>query len=246
MAYIPCGPFRMGSDEDIESPRHTVFLSAYCIDLTEATNASWQACVAGSGCTPPAYPNSRTRTPYYGNAAFDEYPVIYITWLQAGAYCAWAGRRLPTEAEWEKAARGGCEVVPPETCGTEDEPPFPWGTATISCDLAHYGPCSPDDTDGAFSHPAGASPYGVLNTAGNVWEWVSDWYFGGYLDMCPDPCVDPTGPASGPGRLLRGGAFWNENHPGDVSVSATSRNGPWNEETKNEDDIGVRCVRSLP
>jgi len=216
MVYVPCGPFVMGTDPgeggSDEQPKHTVALSAYCIDLTEVTNAQWRACVAAGGCTSPAGgTSSYTRSDYHTNAAYSEYPVVRVDWNQAVAYCAWAGKRLPTEAEWEKAARGGCEVVAPATCGAEDEPAYPWGDAAPTCALANYRDCVGDtDRVGARS-PAGDGPYGERDMAGNAWEWVVDWYDVNGYDACASGCLDPVGPGSSPLglRVVRGGGWYS-------------------------------------
>jgi formylglycine-generating enzyme required for sulfatase activity len=213
MVLVPAGPFVMGSDSGEgstdEEPEHVVTLSPYCIDRTEATNAQWRSCVATGGCTAPGATSSFTRPDYYTDAAYDSHPVVNVDWSQAAAYCGWAGKRLPTEAEWEKAARGGCEMVAPSTCGEEDERTFPWGHDVPTCSLANHGGCV-GDTDRVDVRPAGRSPYGALDMAGNVWEWVADWYDAEYYHDCASGCSDPPGPGSSPDghRVMRGGGWY--------------------------------------
>lgn len=193
--FVPQGEFGMGSDDGWESekPVHTVGLKAYWIDQTEVTNAQYSLCVQAGACNPPSSPGSFTRDRYYNNTDFGRYPVISVSWYDAMAYCEWAGRRLPTEAEWEKAARG------------VDGRIYPWGE-NISCELANYIDCL-GDTSPVGSFPTAASPFGALDMAGNVWEWISDWYYIRYYNNSP---LDyPLGPDSGAYRVVRGGS-WND------------------------------------
>jgi len=173
--FIPAGEFLMGTnDKDAqhflgngvaypEVPEHTVYLDGYWIDKYEVTNARYAICVEEGACTPPWVNFSNTREEYYGNPEFDNYPVIMVDWWQASAYCEWAGGRLPTEAEWEKAARG------PK--GNE----YPWGTDfdPAVCNTSERDVGGPMRVGG---FPAGVSPYGLMDAAGNVYEWVQDWY----------------------------------------------------------------------
>jgi eukaryotic-like serine/threonine-protein kinase len=209
MVFVPSGEFSMGSPDDEgdgdEHPQHTVFLRSYWIDQTEVTNAMYEKCVTDGGCTPLIDDSSTLHDPYYGNPDFNDYPVIDVNWNQASAYCAWAGRVLPTEAQWEKAARG----IQGWT--------YPWGNE-LTCDKGNFDDETQIDTflalgrsdcDGFVetspvgSFPAGASPYGALDMAGNVREWVADWY-GRYLD---NYSKNPVGPERGTYRVVRDGSW---------------------------------------
>jgi len=157
-----------------EVPIHTVSLESYWIDKTEVTNSQYALCVADGACDPPSLNTDYIGRDYYPDPAFGDYPVTYVNWHMAHDYCAWAGRRLPTEAEWEKAARG------------TDARRYPWGSSPITADLANFcdvncpkDHANPNYNDGCAvtapvgSFPEGASPYGVLDMAGNVWEWTA-------------------------------------------------------------------------
>jgi len=207
MVFVAPGPFVMGSDLDeaintYETPEHVVTLSPYCIDITEVTNAAYRTCEWTGSCTPPA--DSGGNPMGYGP---DDQPVVYVSWVQAAAYCAWVRKRLPTEAEWEKAARGGCELVAPWTCGPEDERTYPWGETPPDCGLANSVDCvcrwgCPDRVG---ARPRGDSPYGIHDMAGNVWELVTDWWSETAYEACAAGCTDPTGPAASDRRPMRGG-----------------------------------------
>jgi len=213
MAQIPAGCFMMGDHfnqgSSHERPVHNVCISAFEMDVYEVTNAQYAACVAAGGCTVPSSSSSYTRPSYYGNPAYADFPVIYVDWFQATAYCTWAGKRLPTEAEWEYAARGGPE-------GKR----YPWGD-TITCDYACYGryswayPCWNHCYNGVCdndTHPVGhyaPNGYGLYDMAGNVFEWTNDWYCWFYYQYCVDQGIvnDPPGPVTGTSRVLRGGSW---------------------------------------
>jgi len=159
MVYVPAGEFIMGSDTgtDDEKPMRTVSLDAFWIDRTEVTNAMYARCFTSTVCR-------GTQSGRITIAGYENYPVEVDTWEQAQVYCQWTGRRLPTEAEWEKAARG-------TNGGT-----FPWGEGA-SCGQANYWGCK-GEVQPVGSYPDYASPYGALDMAGNLWEWVSDVYPG--------------------------------------------------------------------
>ncbi len=195
--YIPAGTFRMGGLDvrraPNETPAHDVTLDAFWIDQLEVTNAMYALCVNAGGCTPPQSFKSQRRPSYFNNPEFNDYPVIYVTWGQAKAYCEWAGRRLPTEAEWERAGRG------------DDFRTFPWGEDKADGLRANFNMLV-GDTSRVGSYPAGASPFGVLDMAGNVAEWVNDFYTGSYANA---GTLNPTGPATSPSlnRVVRGGSL---------------------------------------
>ena len=193
LLYVPAGEFIMGSEDsgDDEKPVHTVYINAFWIDQTEVTNALYAMCVKAGVCDEPSSKTSRTRNNYYGKSEFDDYPVIYVSWNDASTYCSWADRRLPTEAEWEKAARG------------ENAFTYPWGNTQLSNNLLNYSVVVGDTTE-VGSYPDGASPYGALDMVGNVAEWVYDWYDSNYYQSSPSS--NPQGPSSGQYRVLRGGS----------------------------------------
>jgi len=263
LCYVPAGEFRMGAallDPQrfgVEKPRHTVRLDAYWIDRLEVSNAQFARFVEATGyCTDAeragvsdvfdAASGTMLRTagadwrhphgPASDIYGLDVHPVVQVSWNDASAYCAWAGRRLPTEAEWERAARG------------LDSRRYPWGDSPPAGDRLNYADRrlaaawadqTADDgytfTAPAGSYPAGASPFGALDMAGNVWEWVSDWFDPDYYEH--SPIANPPGPASGAARVLRGGG-WSSRARG---VRTTHRDKL--EPDRSNDAIGFRCAR---
>ncbi len=225
MVYVPEGEFTMGStDSDAwanESPVREVWSDAYWIDKYEVSNGQYQKCVNAGKCTKPSSTESFSRSSYYGNAKYDDFPVIYVTWHQAKAYCEWAGGSLPTEAQWEKAARG------------TDARKYPWGDESPNSNLVNYGEIK-GDTTAVGSYPRGASPYGAMDMAGNVWEWVKDRYKDSYDQSQID---NPDGLSDGGSRVIRGGS-WRSNDG--VIRSAYRGDFPSNSYLS----IGFRCVSS--
>ena len=183
-----------------ERPQHTVSLSAFAIDRYEVTNFQYRRCVAAGECTPPASPDSRTRPGYHADPAFGGFPVLNVTWQQARDHCLWRGGDLPTEAQWEAAAKGPSPA----------NPQAPWGELVeiddwyAHCDRANYGLCE-SDTTLIGSYESGTSVHGVYDLTGNAAEWVLDWYLVGYYGQ--SPAADPTGPPNGRFKVLRGGSW---------------------------------------
>ena len=221
MQHVPAGEFTMGSEAGFpdELPVHAVYVDAFYIDKYEVTNEMYAECVDDSSeCRRPRLPGSITRSVYFSNQNFANYPVLYVDWWMARAYCTWRGARLPTEAEWEKAARG------------TDGRVYPWGDEPATCDYAVMDDlvmgsgCGWQTTSPVGSIPEGASPYGVLDMAGNVWEWVFDW----------DPYA-----TNGAGRVLCGGGHYSV----PSTVRAAKREVLHFPMDKN-DALGFRCGAS--
>ncbi len=230
MVLIPTGEFTMGrsdGNEENEKPAHQVFLDDYYIDKYEVTNEAYAACVADSVCAPPIELGSRARKEYYNSGNYRNFPVIHVDWEMANTYCEWRGARLPTEAEWEKAARGD----------REDNKFYPWGSNTVGCNFGNFVACKTDTTE-VGSYPEGKSPYGVYDMAGNVWEWVADWYGFDFYKVSPQN--NPTGPETGTYRVFRGGA-WNSQSD-DIRVTYRVRYYPFIESY----NLGFRCAKSVP
>ncbi len=235
MVEVPAGAFWRGcvdGDEacnDDEHPGREVTLVAYRIDVTEVTSAAYRDCVDAGACSAPLLETASARNPdapaplscNWGDDARDDHPMNCVNWAQAEAYCRWVGKRLPTEAEWERAARG------------EAGAPFPWGDAELTCDRANYQPCTGDTTP-VGSLPDGASPLGVQDLAGNVWEWVADWYDDRYYET--GPTADPKGAESGFLRSVRGGSLHDP--PSKMRMSHRDYECP----CFSEADIGFRCA----
>jgi len=257
MMAVPAGEFEMGSDDDkveyalqlcsahsedcprewfeSEQPVHSVALDSFWIDQTEVTNRQYRQCVEAGVCDEPVYDGTYSYVSYYTDSTFDDYPVVYVSWPQAVVYCEWAEARLPTEAEWEFAARGS------------ERRQFPWGEefdgARLNyCDINcrfDWADLTADDgyveTAPVGSYPDGDSWCNAHDMVGNVWEWVADWY--GSYDT--ERQVNPKGPSSGESRVLRGGS-WDLN-PGSVRCATRGYKPP----DVAGDNIGFRCAKDI-
>ena len=240
MALVPAGSFEMGSlnGDDDEKPVHTVTLDAFYIDQYEVTNSQYAICVDAGFCdpvTPPYAGTSYSRAIYYGSVEYADYPVLYANWYEAQDYCEWRdGARLPTEAEWEKAARGGL-----------DGKNYPWGDEAPLCEVGATNGAKFDDGDacnntdteqvGSYS----ANGYGLYDMAGNVWEWVNDFYDEYYY--ANSPADNPSGakPAEGSFPVIRGGTWTNSaDH---IRVSDRLFNDPKSGSLTS----GFRCARNV-
>ena len=220
LVVVPAGAFMQGCNQRIdvdcrldELPYRSVTLAAFSIDRAEATQAEWARCVSAGACTTPWAWYDPRKTPHQ--------PVRSVSWHQAVAYCAWQGRRLPTEAEWEKAARGG------------DGRKFPWGSTAPGCGQANFDVCGGAVVDSGVLL-SGASPSGALDMSGNVSEWVGDYYDRNYYSVAP--AVDPRGPAMGSARVARGGGYSSSS--GQLRASARMMGDP----AAAYDAIGLRCA----
>jgi formylglycine-generating enzyme required for sulfatase activity len=245
MIRIAAGEFRMGAASGSglpdEQPERLVLLDAFFIDRHEVTNEAYLLFVSGTGHRMPENVNPastlwKDRTPIPG---IERHPVVNVSWTDASAYCRWAGKRLPTEAEWEKAARG------------TDQRIYPWGNDAPSPQRANYGKTTWNNH--AALVPVGQledgkSPYGIYDLAGNVWEWVSDWYDPDYYTTyyTTSPVRNPAGPETGKYKVLRGGS-WDlapENLRSahrDFNVSSTA---DYDSPAYRNFNSGFRCAKS--
>jgi len=243
LVLVPAGEFLMGSDPNTdpdfwgaEGPQHSVFLDSYWIYRTEVTNAMYQECVADQQCPRPVRHSAVNADDYYENPIYAHYPVVYVSYTHAAAYCYWAGGRLPTEAEWEKAARG------------TDGRLFPWGDAPPDsnqvnlCDrYCARGQIVERHLDDGYAgtspvggFPSGASPYSAYDMAGNVWEWTFDWFDSSFYSV--SPYDNPNGPVSGDRHVIRGGSWGNP-------AAGVRVVGRISEPTASSlDTLGFRCV----
>ncbi len=221
LVYVPPSEFVMGND-GFDAPVHNVTVDGFWIQQTKVTNRMYAQCVSVGSCLTPT---QEIGGPVYSNPDYANHPVVGVTWDQANAYCAWSLGRLPTEAEWEKSARGLNANI------------YPWGNDEPACDILNFGYCS-GRTSEVDAFTQGASFYGVYDLAGNVFEWVADWYDQAYYQN--SPAVNPTGPESGQYRSIRGSSF--ETDP-DQAASAIRHYGA---QAYHSRDLGFRCVIPKP
>lgn len=220
--YVPAGKFIMGAIHDHvlpDSPEHPVYLDAFWIDRVEVTNSMWLLCMKAKVCSSPVSDNHD-----YDQWIYRDHPIVYITWFQADQYCQWTGRRLPTEAEWEKAARG------------TDLRKYPWGNEPPTPRLANFSDALIGESVSAYRYPLGASPYGALNMAGNVREWIADWYDPRYYSYSPQ--VNPLGPRTGVERSLRSTSYNEDGH--EIEITNRLRHEPQSAGLSR----GFRCAQS--
>lgn len=222
LAFVPEGGFEMGEAGGTDNPLHSVELSSYWIQQGEVTNRQYGLCVSSGACEPPLDPKRALGVDEPTQATA---PVAGVSWEQANAYCSWIQGNLPTEAQWEKAARG------PESWM------YPWGDAEPSCDLLNFDNCVGFPTE-AGRYLDGRSHYGLFDMAGNVFEWTFDWYDAGYYPA--SPAADPTGPESGTLRTFRSSAYYSFMNEAKLFRRLSMQ------PEKFRDDLGFRCVVQSP
>jgi formylglycine-generating enzyme required for sulfatase activity len=245
MVMIPAGDFLMGSEEgsEVEKPVHRVYLDAYFMDSTPVTNAQFAEFTAATGYGTTAERLERIVNLQEGDSVEtakswrtfatperDNHPVIFVSWLDADAYARWATKRLPTEAEWEKAARGGL-----------DRKRFPWGDE-ITDHGANWGKTQSGPEAMPPTTPISMFPpndYGLYDMVGNVWEWCADWYFDPYYEISPEE--NPAGPDGGQYRVRRG-ASWNIRESFRLRCANRGAMPP----DRFFANLGFRCARTVP
>lgn len=220
------------SDFGDEEPSHTIYLDSFYIDKYEVTNDEYKTCVDSGSCREPFILSSASREKYFGNPEFNNYPIIYTNWEMANKYCVWRGARLPTEAEWEKAARGPSGNT------------YPWGE-NVDCTFANFSGCEGDTTVVAKYSDKGASQFGVNDMAGNVWEWVADYYDKARYYTYKNNIRNPQGPLSpigDYGHVIRGGSWLSS----DNNSTIRSANRLWAPSNGSWYYVGFRCASPAP
>lgn len=244
LLFVPADDFVMGSLSDFqgaepdEIPQRAVDMDAFWIDQTEVTWGMYEDCVDAGACPAPPAPRPK--------GTGSTHPVTGVSWSAADSYCRWVGRRLPTEAEWEMAARGddgrrypwGWIGAPESSSGVrlnycDQNCPYPYADPSIDDGYETTAPVG--------SYPAGASPFGALDMGGNVWEWTADWYVSNYYRQAPS--ANPQGPPDGIGRVMRGGS-WLESAWQGIVLSSRASNRSWLDPERGRPDLGFRCALS--
>jgi len=237
VVVVPAGEFLMGSEGDPnaladEYPQRQVYLDEFWIDQAEVTNAQFAAFLNQQGNEEEGGVHwldledvdaliERDSGRFQPKTGYAGHPVIEVSWFGASAYCHWVGKRLPTEAAWDKAARGTDGLI------------YPWGRK-FEPDRANTDEYGPEKTSPIGSYPSGASPYRALDMAGDVWEWVADWCDGDYYSQFAER--NPSGPPSGDFRVVRGGA-WNRSY---VRARSANRNASY--PVRGDEGLGFRCA----
>jgi sulfatase modifying factor 1 len=219
LARVPAGIFEMGDGKESDCAKHKVALSEYWIGVYAVTNRQWRRFVKETG--------RKVELDYEDRDEKLDHPKVNVSWMEARTYCQWAGGDLPTEAQWENAARGPIGLI------------YPWGN---ECD---EGKCRNKKNSGdgrtceVWDYPAGASGYGTYQQSGNVWEWCLDWYGGGYYGESAGK--DPAGPGAGSNRIYRGGCWWDgwDESPVNLRAAYRGRSVPG-----HRGDHGFRLVRT--
>jgi sulfatase modifying factor 1 len=224
MVLVPAGEFMMGSDEgdDDEQPIHRVVLDSFYLDTFEVTNGRFAKFVEAIQSEPP-WGFADQETP----VVHADRPVRWVNWMEALGYCLWAGKRLPTEAEWEKAARG------------TDGRTYPWGNDPPTAAHAVFGLTEGAEMVSPIGHrDQGQSPYGVQDLAGNLYEWVTDWYDEEFYTL--SPTRNPRGPVEGTTKVQRGGSYINS--PYRLRSAFRTKGDP----TEHDPHVGFRCAQDAP
>ena len=218
LVRIPAGEFEMGDGKDSDCPKHRVTLSSYWIGVLAVTNRQYGRFVTETSHRPPD--NQR-----WNDKANADHPVTDVDWSDATAYAEWAGLSLPTEAQWERAARGPSGLI------------YPWGNEWDATKCRNSGNRGSETTCPVWGYPAGVSGYGTYQQSGNVWEWCADWY--GEYDT-KSPKEDPKGATGGSARVYRGGSWWHD----DASIFRGA-NRVRNDPATRYDDLGFRLARTV-
>lgn len=252
---VPASYFVRGSDDTDyadapdEKPEAEVFVSGFRMDLVEVTNRAYAEFLnvvlsnesSQAGVNRLDLTSSRIHPgadSYLVEEGYEDHPVYGVSWYGALDFCQFHGAELPTEAQWEKAARGGCELTGTADCQEQDERLYPWGEAMPDCTSSNSSQCAIQDSWETGKHPGGVSLYGIFDMAGNVWEWTRDWYSNAQYQV--GEVVDPLGPPTGQQKVMRGGSYLTDT----TELRTANRGRAYPSEAPL--DHGVRCVYPGP